>query len=76
MGKMCKMDQNIPKIQLSTQRFATGGAKGAKSAKMSKFGDPWLTFGKSSLEHMFSTFLPNITTRFRVVYIQFFEKKP
>ena len=36
---MCKMDQNIPKIRWSTEGFATGGAKGAKSAencKMSK----------------------------------------
>ena len=33
MGKMCKMDQNIPKIQWSTEGFATGGATGAKMRK-------------------------------------------
>ena len=30
---MCKINQNIPEIPLSTEGFATGGAKGAESAK-------------------------------------------
>ena len=36
MGKMCKMDQNIPRIRWSREGFATGGAKDAKNAKSCK----------------------------------------
>ena len=36
MGEMSKMDQNTPKIQWPTVHSATGGAKGAKSATISK----------------------------------------
>ena len=38
------MDQNIPKNQWSTEGFATGGAKGARNAKISKLskkGEIW-----------------------------------
>ena len=33
MGKMCKMDQKIPRIRWSREGFATGGAKGARKCK-------------------------------------------
>ena len=36
MGEMGKMDQNRPKKALSREGFATGGAEGAKSAKIGK----------------------------------------
>ena len=39
MGEMGKMDQNIPKKALSREGFATGGAKGAKSAKIVKLAE-------------------------------------